>query len=616
MRKPRTLRAALPGLWRATRRFWPYTRRHRTLLAGSFLALFAGVAFRALEPWPLKLVFDGVLAVDPTGTVHVGPFLDGMDPTLLLALAAASLVAIIGLRALATYYHKVGFALVGSKVLAEVRGAFYRHLQCLSLSFHHNARRGDLIVRVIGDIGLLRDVAVTALMPMLASTMVLLLMAGLMLWIHWKLALLVLVTLPLYALPTVRLGRRIRHVSQKQRRQEGAMASTAAESLGAIRVVKALSLEDTFAESFSGQNNKSLKDGVKARRLAARLQGSVQVMTAASTALVLWYGTHLVLRGTLSPGDLLVFLSYLKAMFRPMSDFAKYASRLAKASAAADRVLDLFDREPDLTDHPEAVPAPSFRGAVRFERVTFGYTPGHPVLRDVTLEIAPGERVAIVGPSGSGKSTLVSLLPRLYDPDRGQVCIDGRDIRAYTLASLRAQISVVLQDNVLFAASVRDNIAYGAPDVSFEAIQAAARLANAHDFIQRMPEGYDTILGERGVTLSAGQRQRLAIARAAVRDAPLLVLDEPTTGLDEENERAVVEALERLARGRTTFLVTHDLRQAARCDRIVYLEGGVIRACGTHAELMRQGGRYATWFTLETAPLNPTHAPEEPHVVS
>jgi ATP-binding cassette subfamily B protein len=265
-------------------------------------------------------------------------------------------------------------------------------------------------------------------------------------------------------------------------------------------------------------------------------------------------------------------------------------------------VLDLLERTPEVRDLPGAVTAPAFRGEVRFEGVDFGYEPGQRVLQGIDFALPAGRHAALVGPSGIGKSTLVGLLLRLYEPARGRVLIDGRDVREYTLASLRAQVSVVLQDSILFAASVRDNIAYGAPSATREEVEAAARLANADEFIRALPQGYDSVLGERGVTLSHGQRQRIAIARAAVRRAPILVLDEPTTGLDGENERAVVEALARLAEGRTTFLITHDLRLASRADVILYLEGGRVLECGSHAELARGDGRYATLYRLQQTP--------------
>jgi len=272
---------------------------------------------------------------------------------------------------------------------------------------------------------------------------------------------------------------------------------------------------------------------------------------------------------------------------------------LSKAAAAGERVLDILEQEPEVQDLPGAIPAPAFRGAVRFCGLGFDYESGQTVLEDIDLDVLPGQHVALIGPSGIGKSTLVSLLLRLYDPLRGRVMIDLRDIREYTLKSLRAQISVVLQDSILFAGSVRDNIAYGTAAAAQDEIERAARLANAHEFIGALPQGYDTIVGERGVTLSSGQRQRIAIARAAIREAPILVLDEPTTGLDEENERTVIEALERLARGRTTFLITHNLQLATRCDLIIYLEGGRILERGTHQSLYDQHGRYYDLYTRQ-----------------
>jgi ATP-binding cassette subfamily B protein len=352
-------------------------------------------------------------------------------------------------------------------------------------------------------------------------------------------------------------------------------------------------LEYKFAQSFSSENKRSLKQGVQASRLTARLERTVDVLIAVATALVLWYGARLVLSGQLTPGDLLVFLAYLKTAFRPVRDLAKYTGRLARATAAGERVLELLDRQPDIRDLANAKPAPAFRGDIRFERVHFGYESGQSVLKDLDVEVPAGQHIALVGPSGIGKSTLVSLLLRLYDPVEGRVLIDGQDIRDFTLASLRSQISVVLQDSLLFAASVWENIGYGAPSASREEIEAAARLANAHEFIRALPHGYDTVLGERGVTLSHGQRQRIAIARAAVRRSPILIFDEPTTGLDEENEAAVIEALEKLAEGRTTFLITHDLRLAARADRIFCLEEGTLLEDGSPAELLNGQSRYS-----------------------
>ena len=590
----------LPGFGRVVKRLWPYMRKQRALAAGSTLALLAEIGLRALEPWPLKFVFDHVFRAKNDIRPAVLPAFSALDTSTLLALAALAVVLFIGLRAFASYLSTVGFALAGNRVVTEVRGDVYRRLQLLSLSFHNRSRGGDLVLRVIGDIGMLKDVAVTALLPLAANVLVLISMAALMLVLNWKLALVALSITPLFFLASARLGRRIREVSRVQRKREGAMASTAAEAIGAIRVVKALSLEERFAQNFAGQNRKSLKEGARSSRLTASLERTVDLLIAVATALVLWYGARLVLRSEITPGDLLVFLAYLKNAFKPVQDFAKYTGRLAKATAAGERVIDILDRVPEVRDLPNAVPAPAFNGTVRFDSVTFEYESGQPVLCGIELEVSPGKTFAIVGASGQGKSTLISLLLRLHDPQNGRVLLDGRDIKDFTIESLRAQMSVVLQDTLLFAASIRDNIAYGGAGATQAEIEGAALLANAHNFIMRLPEAYDTVIGERGVTLSAGQRQRIAIARAAIRRSPILLLDEPTTGLDEENERAVVQALNRLATGRTTFLVTHNLMHASQADVVVVLEQGTVREIGTHEELLALGGRYAQLFESQS----------------
>jgi ATP-binding cassette subfamily B protein len=579
------------------------------LVIGSLAALFASVALKLLEPWPLKWVFDHILKTrNVANRRFLDDFLATLDPVSILALAAGSVIVITALRALAEYGNTVGFALVGNRVLTEVRNDLYRQLQRLSLSFHTKARGGDLTVRVVGDVNMLKDVAATAMLPLAANVLILIGMAGLMLWLEWRLALLALLTLPLYWLTTTQLTRRIREASRKQRAREGEMASAAAESLAAVKDLQALSLEPVFAEQFIDRSRKCQTQNVVTARLSASLERRVDVLGALATALVLFFGVKLALNDSMSAGDLLIFLAYLKRAYNPLQDFAKYTGRLAKAAAAGERVLDVLGRTPDVRDLPDAVPAGMLRGDVCFESVSFSYETGRTVLNGIDFAMPAGSQVALVGPSGIGKSTVVNLLMRLYDPLKGRVLIDGADIRSFTLASLRSQISVVLQDGLLFAASVRDNIAYTTRDVTQAEIETVARLANAHEFIERMPQGYDTVLGERGVTLSHGQRQRIAIARAAIRNAPILILDEPTTGLDEENERTVVAALRRLAQSRTTLIVTHDLRLAARSDLILYIDQGRVVERGTHAELIKADGRYAALYHLQMANDEPTRA--------
>ncbi len=599
--RPETLAQAMPGLKRVLLRFAPYLRPHRPLLAGATAALIGATLMRLLEPWPLKFVIDRVVPANLAGTGGSGiAAVDALDPMVLLALCSLGVVAIIGLRALFQYLATIGYALVGSRVLTEVRTHLFRHLQGLSLGFHTRARTGDLTMRLIGDVGMLKETAVTAALPLAANILVLVGMVVVMLVLDWQLALIALLPLPLLWLSSIRIGKKIQTISRKQRRIEGDMAATAAESMASMRTVQALAIEDRAAQSFTGANRKSLKDGVKAKRLAAGLERSVDLLVAVAIALVLYFGTLQVLRGRLTPGDLLVFITYLKATFRPIRSYAKYTARLAKASAAGERVVQLLDEVPEIRDAEGATPAPPFRGAVTFDRVSFGYRDGQPALEDLSIDFAPGQSVALTGPSGAGKSTLAGLLLRLQDPALGRIEIDGQDIQRFTLGSLRGQIGLVPQETILFRGTLAENISLAAGRaVTPEEIEAAARLANAHDFIAALPDGYDTQVAERGATLSAGQRQRIAIARAALRRAPILIFDEPTTCLDGDNEAIVTDAIWRLARGRTSLLITHDLAQAARADRIIVLDGGRVAEDGDHATLLARGGKYARLWALQ-----------------
>ena len=581
----------------------PILRKQYGLLTGSFLALLAQVVLQLLEPWPLKFIIDEVLVSNPKQTSSSAdqfflPDLGTLDPITVIILSAIALVIIVVLRALSTYFNKVGFALLGSSVLAEVRNMLYRRLQSLSLAFHTKASRGDLILRVMGDVSVLREVSVNAFLPMLGSTLIMLGMIVVMLWVNWQLALVALSTAPVFFFFAIRMTRQIKHVARKQRKREGLMARTTAESIGAIQEVQSLSFSDAFFDEFSHQSYKTLNQDVKARRLEAGLQRIVDILVATSTALVLGYGSILVLGNQLTLGELIVFMYYLTTAFKPVRNLAKYTGRLARASASCEHVLEVLERKPDVYDLQGAVKAPSFHGEVRFENVSFSYESIRPVLKNINFHIRPSQNIAIVGDSGSGKSTLMNLILRLYDCSEGRVIIDGHDIREFTLASLRGQVSLVQQDNQLFPTSVKDNIALS-EDYNDDEIETAARLANAHEFIKALPNGYDTMLGDAGATLSKGQRQRIAIARAAIRRTPILILDEPTTGLDKENEREIIGAMELMKRGRTAFLVTHNLMHASRADLILFIENGQIVENGTHEELMQLNGRYAASYKIQ-----------------
>lgn len=597
---------------RLVARFEPEFASQRRLIAAALAALLAQTLLRLVEPWPLGLVIDHVIA-DDAGAAPAAPLPFGLTSEALLVVAAVAVFLIASLRALAGYGSTVGFALAGNRVLTSVRESLFRHLQSLSLSYHSRARSGDQVMRVIGDVGTVRDVTISALLPLAANVLVLMGMLVVMGFMNFGLTAIALVTVPLFWLSLVRLGSRIQAVSRKQRRQEGQLASTAAESLVGIETVQALSLDDRFANAFVRQNDGSLREGVRARRLSARLERTVDALAALSTSLVLYFGARAALRGEIRAGELVVFLSYLKTSIGPVRDMAKYTARLAKASASAERVLDVLDSVPDVRDGEDAVPAPPFRGQIGFERATFSYARGAAVLSGIDFEIPPGTHVALVGSSGAGKSTLLAAILRLLDPTTGCVRIDGHDIRTFTIESVRRQIAVVPQQTLLFSGTVAENLAFGRAGASPEEIEAAARAAGAHEFVAALPRGYAEPIGERGADLSVGQRRRLSIARASLCRAPIVILDEPLAGLDPENRRLVAEGIARSIRGRTTVHATHDFDEACAADLVVVIDGGGVVEIGAPKELLARDGAFARLFAPRGGWLDRSSVPGDRH---
>ena len=599
--KDKDLKVVMPGMMRIGRRFWPYISKRKLLIGGSFVALLVETAFRLLEPWPLKFVFDHILVTETTGN-SLNVIVDhGIDPMLLLVLLALSIVLIAVIGSFAAYLSTFGMALAAVQILTDIRGDLFSHLQRLSLSFHVQHKSGDLITRVTADIDRIKLTIVKTILPLLTNIIALIGMLVIMGWMNWELFAIALIVFPLFIFSISNLVAQIRIATREHRKLQGVLAATTSETIGAIKVVQALSLHNQLEDIFQQQNNETLNHGTKTLKLSAVLQRTVQVLIAIAIALVLWRGSHLVIQKTLTPGDLLVFITYLKNAFEPLRKLSNQFSEIAKATASGERIIDVLDYEPHVRNYPNAKRAHPFFGAVRFENVTFGYDTGNEILKNVSFEVQPGQQIAVVGASGGGKSTLTSLILRLYDPTSGRILIDGQDLREYTLDSLRQQISVVLQESILFAASIRENIAHGKMSATDDEIKQAAILANAHDFIMNLPDGYDTILGERGCTLSGGQRQRIAIARAAIRQSPIIILDEPTTGLDNASEQAVNKALNRLTQGRTTFIISHDLPAVEDADLIFYVEDGQILERGTHEQLMCLGGRYNALYQLQNA---------------
>jgi ATP-binding cassette, subfamily B, bacterial len=574
-------------------------RPYWKLLAIAFGAMLVAAAADLLEPWPLKVIFDYVL-----GSKRVPPWLsawivDGHDRIVVLNAAALAVVVIAAIGAISSYTQKYLSTTVAKHVGYDLRHILYHHVQRLSLSFHEHRQTGDMVVRLTSDIDAAEDFISSAVIGIVMDLLTLAGMMAVMFYLDWRFSLIGLSVAPVLFVLVYRFTRRIKKTARDVKRKESELASVVQESISSIRVVKAFAQEDFEEGRLDHESQETVELGLIARSVKARLSPLVDIIVAVGTCLVLWYGVRLVLDNRLSSGALLIFVLYLGKMYKPMKDLSKTADTLSKAAISFERIGEILSIESQVPDLPGAGPAPPLKGRIEFAHVKFGYTPEQSVLRDVNLVIEPGQRAALVGLTGSGKSTLIGLIPRLYDLTGGSISIDGRDVREYTLASLRHQVSFVLQEPVLFRASIAQNIAYGKPGATREEIVRAARLANADEFIVRMPQRYDTVLGERGDTLSGGQRQRIAIARAIIRDAPILLLDEPSAALDPESEELIFQGLSRLMQGRTSITIAHRLATVRNADVIFVLNDGAIAERGTHDELLARNGLYAHLYHIQ-----------------
>jgi subfamily B ATP-binding cassette protein MsbA len=554
-----------------------------------------------LEPWPIKIVVDNILQSKKLPAVLSGVVtaLFGHNTYAIVNFAVAAVAAIALVGAVSSYFEKYLTTSVSQWVGHDLRRTLYHHIQRLSLAEHDEARSGDLITRVTSDIEAVQDFINSALLGMLVNVMTLVGMIGVMFYLNWRFTLIALSVSPVLFLVVYSFTRRIKKASRAVRKKEGELLSIVSEVLTSIRVVQAFAREDYEQERFESKSLANVEAGLQARSIKATLAPIVEVIVAVGTCLVLGYGARLALAGDLSAGVLIVFLLYLGKMYKPMRDLSKMTDTVSKAIVGYERIQEVLDIESRVRDMPGARPAPKLKGRITFDHVSFSYDDGKQVLNDVSFTIEAGQVAAIVGPSGTGKTTLVSLIPRFYDPAGGSVTIDGTDVRRYRLKSVRDQISFVLQDTLLFRATIWENIAYGRPDASPAAIRRAAELANASEFIDAMPDGYDTMVGERGMTLSGGQRQRIAIARAIVRDTPILILDEPTAGLDAGSEQSVIGALDTLMKGRTSVVIAHHLGTIQHADVIFVINDSALVEQGTHEELLAKNGVYAELHRIQ-----------------
>jgi ATP-binding cassette, subfamily B, bacterial len=577
-----------------------FLRPHWKALTLALLAVAGETAADLLEPWPLKIVLDYLIpSKHPPDWMRgiIGWIGHGKLAVLNFAVVAVAVIAIAG--ALSSLLEKYLTTSVGQWVMHDLRQTLYHHIHRLSLAEHDEKRTGDLIGRVTSDIEAIQDFITTALLGMVTSVLTLLGIIGIMFYLNWRFTLISLSIAPVLFLAVYFFTRRIKKASRDVRKKESELVSIVEEVFSSIRVVKAFAREDYEERRFEAQSLENVEATLLARSIKMKLSPVVDIIVATGTCLMLGYGARLVLAGELTVGALIVFLLYLGKMYKPMRDLSKMTDTVSKASVGLERIREVLETDSGLRDQPGARPAASFKGKIEFDKVSFGYNKDQLILKDISFGIEPGQIAAFVGPTGSGKSTIISLVARFYDPVSGEVRIDGTNIRNYTMKSVRQQISFVLQETLLFRAPIWQNIAYGRPEASRQEIMRAAKLANADEFIADMPEGYDTMIGERGVTLSGGQRQRIAIARAVIRNTPILVLDEPTSGLDAVSEQTVFEALDRLMEGKTCIVIAHHLATIQRAKMIFVVKDTTIVERGTHAELLAAGGLYSELYEIQ-----------------
>ncbi len=571
-------------------------RPYRGTLLIILLAMMVETAMSLAAPWPLKVIIDNVVGSHKLPhwlDQMVRPMLEGGGKLQVAGLAALAVVIIALLGALASYIDNYYTESVGQWVANDLRLRTYHHLQRLSLGYYDTHQTGTLLSTITTDIQTIQGFASSSTLNIFVDLLTIVSMLGLMFWLNWDFTMIAVGVTPFLLFFVSRFKKAVKKATHEVRKEQSQIVAVVQQGLESMQVVKAFGRQDLEEQNLAEVSHATVNAALAARRVKSMLSPIVAVTVALCTGVVLWRGAHLILVSAMTVGALTVYLSYLNKFFKPVKDLATTTNAIAQAAVGVDRIRAILDTDDIIPERSDAIEPAAIKGEIVFEHVAFAYAADAPVLKDVSFTIKPGQMVGVVGPTGSGKSTVVSLIPRFYDSTAGIVKIDGRDVRDYKIQPLRDQIGYVLQDTVLFRGTIRDNIAFGSPKASKEEIEQAAKLANADEFISRMPKGYDTMVGDRGLTLSGGQRQRIGIARVMVRNSPILLLDEPTAALDSESERSVIEALERLMKGRTVVTIAHRLSTIRDADLIIVVSGGVVAESGNHDKLMARNGIYA-----------------------
>jgi ABC-type multidrug transport system fused ATPase/permease subunit len=576
-------------------------RPYRGSLAIVLVAMLVQSTMTLAAPWPLKIVIDNVVVgrkLDRWLAHLIEPLLAHAHRAHLAEIAALAVILIAVLNAIASYTANYFTESVGQWVANDLRMRTYHHLQYLSLRYYDSHQSGVLLSTITADVLTIQNFASSATLGIVVDMFTILGMLVVMFFLNWDFTLIAVAITPLLLLLATRFKRAVKSSTHEVRKQQSNIVAVVQQDLESIRVVTAFGRQELEQQSLAAVSAATVAAALKARQVKALLSPIVSVIVSFCVAFVLWRGSLLILTGGMTAGELTVFLSYLASFFKPVKDLASMNNSIAQTAVAVERIRTILDADAILPEKPDAVEK-TIKGEIVFDHVAFAYDASCPVLRDVSFTVKPGQMIGVVGPTGGGKSTIMSLIPRFYDPSAGAVLVDGVDVRDYRLQALRDQIGYVLQETVLFRGTVRDNIAYGRTDATEEEILEAAKLANADEFIARMPNGYQTFVGDRGDTLSGGQRQRIGIARAIIRNNPILILDEPTAALDTESERLVIEALERLMKGRTVLTIAHRLSTIRDADKIIVLKDGVVAEQGTHDQLIALGGTYAELYSVQ-----------------
>ena len=578
-------------------------RPYRVSLAIIFVAMLVETIAGLGAPWPLKVVIDYAVGQHPPPAWMLavfGPALTA-NAKALAAIAASGVVLLTVLGGLASYVDNYLTESVGQWVANDLRMRVYDHLECLSFSYYDTHQTGLLLSTITEDVATVQDFVSESTLAILIDGMTIIGMLGLMLWLNWSITLIVVAITPALLLFAARFRRAVKKATRELRRRQSDIVAIVQVGLESMRTVQVLGAQDVELARLGEASQATVNAALSARRIKSLLSPLVGLIVASCTAVVLWRGTGLILAGGMTVGSLTVFLAYLGRFFKPVQDLAKMTNAIAQTNVGLERIQSILEIPMSAQERPGAREPEPFTGAIEFEHVAFSYQPDAPLLRDITFSVAPGEFLGIVGATGSGKSSIASLIPRFYDPTSGRILIDGHDIRDFTLRGIRRHIGFVLQETVLFHGTVRENIAYGRHRATDAEIISAAELAHADEFIVKMPGGYDALVGERGLTLSGGQRQRIGIARAFIRNAPILILDEPTSSLDTEAEQLVMGGLDRLMKGRTVIMITHRLDTLRRADRVIVVQGGIVAEQGAHDALLAANGIYAHLYWTKAA---------------